>query len=93
MNLNDVLNAVAPDAIKKAMVPNALRLANALDGAPVSNVWTKEAAAELRRLHAINTELVEALERLIGEAEFPTQKINKLGAIIQAEMALKKAKQ
>lgn len=47
----------------------------------------------LRQANAINAELVAALDRLIGEAEFPTQKINKLGAIIQAEMALKKAKQ
>ena len=40
--------------------PRALRLADALD--QFHNPWDKKAAAELRRLHEVNQELVEALE-------------------------------
>lgn len=42
--------------------PEALRLADALDAAPYSCGCTMEAAAELRRLHAENAELLEALK-------------------------------
>jgi hypothetical protein len=41
--------------------PKALRLANELGG--VSDQLADEAAAELRRLHAVNQELLEALKR------------------------------
>jgi len=43
--------------------PEALRLANALS-APGMMVDCAEIAAELRRLHAVNEELLEALEEL-----------------------------
>jgi hypothetical protein len=40
--------------------PEALRLADELDGTVKTGYW--EAAAELRRLHSVNAELLEALE-------------------------------
>jgi hypothetical protein len=50
--------------------PIALRLAEALE-APLSAEWMKEItldhiAAELRRLHEVNQELVEALESIVA---------------------------
>jgi hypothetical protein len=41
----------------------ALRLADALD--KFSNPWDKEVAAELRRLSALNGELLEALKNYV----------------------------
>jgi hypothetical protein len=41
--------------------PEALWLADLLDGDPNSKAQHIEAAAELRRLHAVNAELLEAL--------------------------------
>jgi hypothetical protein len=48
--------------------PTALRLADALDEWCGPGRWTKPryAAAELRRLHSVNTELGAALRRLIS---------------------------
>jgi hypothetical protein len=42
--------------------PEALRLADELDGTVKTGYW--EAAAELRRLYAMNKQLLEALEGL-----------------------------
>ena len=42
--------------------PDALRLADGLD--KFSNPWDKQAAAELRRLHAQRDALLEALKRV-----------------------------
>ena len=47
--------------------PNALRLADELDGTTKTGYW--EAAAELRRLHAVNADLLEALLNLEAMAE------------------------
>ena len=48
--------------------PDALRLADwLLDN--VQNVSHADAAAELRRLHAINAELVEALKECVEDSE------------------------
>ena len=41
----------------------ALWLADLLDGDPNSKAQHEEAAAELRRLHALNAELLEALKQ------------------------------
>ena len=41
--------------------PEALLLADALDKAPYSSACTNAAADELRRLHEVNDELLEAL--------------------------------
>jgi hypothetical protein len=47
--------------------PTALRLADALDEWCGPGRWTKPRyAAELRRLHSVNTELGAALRRLIS---------------------------
>ena len=48
--------------------PEALRLANALDR-PVFTDDMRGAARELRRLHSVNAELLEALQRLSAQAE------------------------
>jgi len=42
--------------------PDALRLADQLERMSLSTPWDKKAAAELRRLHEVNAELVEALK-------------------------------
>ena len=42
--------------------PEALRLADALEG---DDSYDNQAAAELRRLHALNQELLEALKALM----------------------------
>lgn len=42
----------------------ALRLADTLERMSLSTRWDKEAAAELRRLHEMNQELVEALKTI-----------------------------
>ena len=44
--------------------PEALRLANALEWPFSGPAPLKEAAAELRRLHALNQELLEALKEI-----------------------------
>jgi DNA-binding FrmR family transcriptional regulator len=45
--------------------PEALWLADALDSAPYSSGCTNEAADELRRLHAVNAELLGLLKALM----------------------------
>jgi len=47
--------------------PEALRLADILDGG--SRQFNAEVSAELRRLHAINAELVEALKECVEDSE------------------------
>jgi hypothetical protein len=48
--------------------PEALRLANAIDlGRPRLVLDCIDAAAELRRLHEVNAELLEALEKILEE--------------------------
>lgn len=72
----------------------AQRLADTLERMVLSTKWDKEAAAELRRLDALNAELVEALE----EAEFvldnnPMVYPEKSNAIAIARVTLAKAKE
>ena len=43
----------------------ALRLADSLERMSLSTKWDKQAAAELRRLHKVNQELLEALKVLV----------------------------
>jgi hypothetical protein len=45
--------------------PDALVLADALDKAPYGSPYIGASAAELRRLHEVNAELLEALNRLM----------------------------
>ena len=49
--------------------PEALRLAEILEGYYAGYMNTKEAAAELRRLHEVNAELVEALRLMNIECQ------------------------
>jgi hypothetical protein len=49
--------------------PEALRLADELDAVPETGAdpdLIQEAAAELRRLHAVNQELLEALKKVLA---------------------------
>jgi hypothetical protein len=50
--------------------PEALRLADLLGGDPNSKAQHIEAAAELRRLHSVNAELLEALRQSADLAEY-----------------------
>ena len=46
--------------------PEALRLADELDAAPYSSPCTNNAAAELRRLHESNQELLSAYQEALA---------------------------
>ena len=80
--------------------PEALRLAYWMDDMPSvipgndSNEWHK-AAAELRRLHAVNTELLEALQDLFGadmeHVLMGDGKDDQIEAIAKARAAIAKA--
>lgn len=50
--------------------PDALRLAGQLERMSLSTPWDKKAAAELRRLHEVNAELVEALTWALAGIRF-----------------------
>ncbi len=72
--------------------PEALRLAEILELG--SRQFNKEAAAELRRLHALNAELLEALQNIVksladhddeGMIEHAEQMIAARAAITKAE--------
>ena len=65
--------------------PKALRLANELGG--VSDALADEAAAELRRLHAVNAELLEALRKLLfaDDQEWDDAVVGARAAIAKAE--------
>ncbi len=57
--------------------PTALRLADLLDGASNGPLDFKhKAAAELRRLHAVNKQLLEALQKIEG---FTMSQFNSVG--------------
>ena len=48
--------------------PEALRLADALNEKPDSDGHCREAAAELRRLHEVNQQLLDALKEIADGA-------------------------
>jgi len=58
----------------------ALRLADALDDefvqGRISNHTGRKAAAELRRLHAVNQELLEALKQALEECIWPNERLS-----------------
>ena len=78
--------------------PDALRLADWCD-ANSSGVYrpSAEAAAELRRLHSLNAELVDALEELFGadmeHVLMGDGKDDQIAAIAKARTAMAKAKE
>ena len=51
--------------------PKALQLADELDGPIKTAYW--EAAAELRRLHSVNAELVTELQKALNSLEYVQQ--------------------
>ena len=59
--------------------PEALRLADALNEKPDSDGHCREAAAELRRLHEVNQELLEALKLALGALEYIHKGANNQG--------------
>ena len=64
--------------------PEALRLADELDGKIKTPYW--QAAAELRRLHALNAELLEALKlEMSDEWECNSYHPNLTAALAKAE--------
>lgn len=67
--------------------PEALQLADALAADAVSPIDLK-AAAELRRLHDVNADLLEALKNLL-ESHYNSNVIN--ADCIEAEAAINKA--
>ena len=70
--------------------PEALRLADALEASVVYGYDDTAAAAELRRLHAVNAELLEAL-RLIAETEWVDAALDPQRAVRVARAAIDKA--
>ena len=47
--------------------PEALRLADSLERMSLSTKWDKQAAAELRRLHAVNQELLFSMQYILSK--------------------------
>ena len=60
----------------------ALRLADALDSAPYSSPLTNDAAEELRRLYAVNEELLKALKAFLEDGQDYTSTRDKARAAI-----------
>jgi len=76
--------------------PEALRLADRLDVAEISYTGMCKAAAELRRLHAVNAELLEALDTLtavVGLTPVAGNKVALQEAFDLARAAIKKAEE
>lgn len=72
--------------------PEALRLADALENMVHMNfAATDQAAAELRRLHEVNAELVEALSALLKRVMTGYDGLPQGRGVIMAEAAIAKA--
>ena len=75
--------------------PEALRLADELDGIPLADMTealADDAAAELRRLHAVNAELLEALQACEARLTHLAQNsVNVVAELKQARVAIAKA--
>lgn len=73
--------------------PKALSLADWLDevNAVAHPIHTKTAAAELRRLHEVNAELVEALQAMLGCCYDMERNDETLAAVKGAMKAIYKA--
>lgn len=70
--------------------PEALRLADESDNdewIAGTNQWREEAAAELRRLHEVNAELMEALQALI-DMDVSYQRGDKVEQAVEAAKAV-----
>jgi mannose/fructose-specific phosphotransferase system component IIA len=73
--------------------PEALRLADLLGGDPNSKAQHIEAAAELRRLHSVNAELLEALEDLLQEYDVQMSAYQEMDVQRRARAAIAKAEE
>lgn len=73
------------DKMTDTKQPEALRLADELDCASRENAPVHTAADELRRLHEINAELLEALKEMVKDFEKDVVMIKARAAIIKAE--------
>jgi hypothetical protein len=65
--------------------PEALELAELFDRGGTTNALHRAAAAELRRLHSLNQELVEALEEMVSQ-------FDQFNLLSCEELAIKKAR-
>jgi len=63
----------------------ALRLARELEACPTINY--KDHAAELRRLHSANAELLEALKQAFEECIWPNERLSDVHAKARAAIA------
>lgn len=78
--------------------PEALKLADVLeDPWEIDYITRDQAAAELRRLHSLNAELLGALEIGVGETEDYLKRNNLVGLdnqwLVMARAAIDKAKE
>jgi hypothetical protein len=72
--------------------PEALRLANLIDHGNDSSWIEREAAAELRRLVAVNQELLEALKQALEECIWPNERLSDVHDKARAAIAKAEAK-
>ena len=70
--------------------PKALRLADDLEESALPTFIIEDAAAELRRLHKVNTELLEALKAMLTHMGMDEDEWNK-PTFDQARAAIAKA--
>ncbi len=73
--------------------PEALRLADALEASVVYGYDDTAAAAELRRLHSVNAELLEALEDLLQEYDVQMSAYQEMDVQRRARAAIAKAEE
>lgn len=67
--------------------PEALRLADFLDDQYDPSHNLEEAADELRRLHAVNQELLEALKQALEECIWPNERLSDVHEKARAAIA------
>jgi hypothetical protein len=76
-----------PEALCESKnMPTALRLADALDRWH-EGVFPCEAAEELRRPHAVNQEVLEALKQALEECIWPNERLSDVHAKARAAIA------
>jgi hypothetical protein len=71
--------------------PEALRLADILEHPSVPLAVEQAAAAELRRLHSVNDELLKGLEKLIRLIEVEDAHLANFGEVEAARAVMAKA--
>jgi hypothetical protein len=84
--------------IMNVQQPEALRLADALEqGTYLLSAERESTASELRRLHSVNAELLEALKKVVGHIQWREKIQGCLGTfeevLPEAEAAIAKAQE